>query len=515
MGHVGRGEHSERTFLAKVKLVADDGAKLTLCGNSVGDQIKPARPVVLAASEGDVLCTSSTPDGAFAGKIVVCKRGVIPILEKSFNVAQRKAAGMLLYEDPAIASPFGPTPLTHSIPTIHLESDAGTALVDFLTDHPGAEAIFTKGASKGRQGDVIGAFSSRGGSNLAFGVSKPDLAAPGVDILAGDTPEHWNPHKIDGESLQVASGTSAATPHVAAAGALLKQLHPDWTPGRIQSALMRTARATKVFKEDGTTPFDAFDAGSGPIDLKKARDPGITFDVPVEDYVDHAGDLWSVNYPSLFLPVSSPSMVTVGRIARSELAEDATWELAVDSPSDLIVTVPAEVSIAPGDTASFMISVDKSAVPAGEVRFATLELSTKGHVARFPITAVGTKPLPDLIATDVQASRPVMLGGAITISVTIQNVGGVTAGVSGTWLNLSTDATLSADDPFLGFSFCAILALAPGATFTCSGTIPFQPLGPAPPGEYRVFGSADVEGQVTESDESNNGLATPGTITVN
>ncbi len=53
---------------------------------------------------------------------------------------------------------------------------------------------------------------------------------------------------------------------------MIKDIHPTWTPGQIESALMTTAKDDKVFKEDGKTPFTPFDAGSGRIDLRKAWD---------------------------------------------------------------------------------------------------------------------------------------------------------------------------------------------------------------------------------------------------
>ncbi len=92
-----------------------------------------------------------------------------------------------------------------------------------------------------------------------FNVLKPDLAAPGLAIIAQATPslgadEHaaiaagtlvpqpaW-------ESFQ---GTSMATPHVAGSALLLKQAHPDWGPAAIKSALMTTAYSTLPDYYDG------------------------------------------------------------------------------------------------------------------------------------------------------------------------------------------------------------------------------------------------------------------------
>lgn len=61
---------------------------------------------------------------------------------------------------------------------------------------------------------------------------QPDITAPGVNILAavppGETPYRFN------------SGTSMAAPHISGIVALLKSLHPHWSPAAIKSALVTT-----------------------------------------------------------------------------------------------------------------------------------------------------------------------------------------------------------------------------------------------------------------------------------
>ena len=81
---------------------------------------------------------------------------------------------------------------------------------------------------------------------------KPDVTAPGVQILAGHTPTPESPSRQGpaGSYFQAIAGTSMSSPHVAGSAVLLKALHPTWTPGQIKSALMTTA-VTDVVKEDG------------------------------------------------------------------------------------------------------------------------------------------------------------------------------------------------------------------------------------------------------------------------
>ena len=111
---------------------------------------------------------------------------------------------------------------------------------------------------------------------------KPDVTAPGVNILAAYSPTPVAGAK--GQLFTPMSGTSMSSPHVAGIGAMLRYLHPDWTPSMIKSALMTTA-TQDVFKEDGTTPADAFDAGAGHVAPSSAADPGLVFPAGFYDYL--------------------------------------------------------------------------------------------------------------------------------------------------------------------------------------------------------------------------------------
>lgn len=357
---------------------------LVISGASVTAGIITPTTVLMAADYGDEMCLNPFPAGTFNGEIVVCKRGVIARVEKSYNVAQGGAGGMILY-NPVLQ---GLATDNHFVPSVHLEYDAGQQLLDFMAAHTNTVATFTQGVATTVQGDVMAAFSSRGGTSNMLGVARPDITAPGVQILAGNTPQPSSLEAgVPGELFQSIQGTSMSSPHIAGSGALLKALHPDWTPGQIKSAIMTTAKTDGVTKEDGVTPADAFDYGSGRVDLTKAGDPGITFSASYVDFATHKHDLWNVNYPSVYFPVM-PGIMTVQRTAHSELSVDSTWTLSVDAPSDVKITVPASVSIPAGGDTTFSISVDASDVPLGETRFAQVMLTHGPHTAHIPVTLV-------------------------------------------------------------------------------------------------------------------------------
>ncbi|MFI5691157.1 S8 family serine peptidase [Kribbella sp. NPDC051586] len=107
--------------------------------------------------------------------------------------------------------------------------------------------------------DKLPGFSSRG-PRLGDDALKPDLAAPGVDIVAARAAGTSEGVPVD-DNYTSLSGTSMATPHVAGAVAILAQQHPDWSPARLKAALMSTS------KDDG---FTVYEQGAGRVDVARA-----------------------------------------------------------------------------------------------------------------------------------------------------------------------------------------------------------------------------------------------------
>ena len=371
---------TDRHFISTIDLTADNSDTLQLTGATVTDGISSATDVVLADS-GDPLCLD--PVTPYSGEIVVCERGLIARVAKSFNVDAGGGAGMILY-NPVLQ---GLATDNHFIPSVHIENDAGQDLLDFLDTHTGVTATFTQGAATAVQGDKMAAFSSRGGPGQTLGISKPDVTAPGVQILAGHTP---TPATIDGgvpgEFFQSIQGTSMSAPQAAGAAAIVKAANPHWTPGQIKSALMMSG-TTAVTKEDGSTAADAFDMGSGRIQPASAADAELTISDSAISFFVLEDELWNSNYPSLYVP-NMPGVISVARTAHNELGTGRNWQLSVDAPSDMTVTVPNTLTLAPHGDKSFNITVDASSVPLGETRHASLYLESQSQTLHFPITIV-------------------------------------------------------------------------------------------------------------------------------
>jgi subtilisin family serine protease len=110
--------------------------------------------------------------------------------------------------------------------------------------------------------DVLASFSSSAPTPLSLRM-KPNVSAPGASILSS-VPER------DGTWASF-SGTSMASPHVAAGAALLLQRHPDWTVDQVTSALVQTGRPVIDSESEQEAPVSR--EGGGLVDLPAANDP--------------------------------------------------------------------------------------------------------------------------------------------------------------------------------------------------------------------------------------------------
>ncbi|MBK5332267.1 MAG: S8 family serine peptidase [Ilumatobacteraceae bacterium] len=265
----------------------------------------------------------------------------------------------------------------HFLPTIHLAD--GTQFLAFMAAHPDAAGTFTDGVKADGQGDVMAAFSSRGPAGQFL---KPDITAPGVQILAGNTPM---PDEVaggpPGQYYQAIAGTSMSSPHIAGSALLMKALHPDWSPGAIKSALMTTA-TTDVVKEDLVTPADPFDFGAGRVDLTQAGSAPIVF----QDTADRMFDLGQsgvtaldLNLPSINVP-TMPGTVTVTRTATNVSGRDYRFDASTVSPAGSKIKIsPDHGKIRPGQSQTFKVTITSSA-PSGQY-FGQIDLTSRNSPA--------------------------------------------------------------------------------------------------------------------------------------
>ena len=216
-----------------------------------------SRPIVLASPPYDG-CAPLTNAAAVAGNIALVIRGVCAFSDKYNNAAAAGATAIIVFNDGANENRIDPIVMSApgtSIPGAMIGFWDGLALA--YTASP----VGTIGEAKFSLDNRIADFSSRGPNGGAPDVIKPDVAAPGVAIIAAETLEP-NANADGGTPYQQISGTSMASPHVAGAFALLKEAHREWSAAAAKSALMTSARQN-LFKTFGPASADPFDIGAG------------------------------------------------------------------------------------------------------------------------------------------------------------------------------------------------------------------------------------------------------------
>jgi hypothetical protein len=143
-----------------------------------------------------------------------------------------------------------------------------------------------------------------------------------------------------------------ATPHITGSGALVRAVHPDWTPIEVKSALMLTA-STSGTKEDGTTPWVPDDVGSGRADLTKAALAGFVMNETYDNFVaanpSTGGDPMTLNIPTA-RNLACDGSCSWTREIRNTLGAGPSWTVAVNAPAGLDVTVePSSFTFTGGD----------------------------------------------------------------------------------------------------------------------------------------------------------------------
>jgi subtilisin family serine protease len=392
---VGASTHN-RTFQGSATL--GDGATYVGASITAGTAVLP---LVDSADAGSELCIPGELSSAVQGKIVLCKRGDIARVEKSLAVAMAGGAGMILYNEKPTESLV--TDL-HYVPAVHISLADGLEVKAYLASAgTNAQAQITAGAAAPTAGKVMASFSSRGPNGATWDLIKPDVTAPGVNILAGFTP---TPELgSSGQLFTPMSGTSMSSPHVAGIAAALRHLHPDWTPAMIKSALMTTG-GQDAFKDDGVTPADPFDIGGGHITPNSAADPGLVYEAGYYDYLAFlcrtsnalsAGscavlESWGfsldpsdLNYASIAVG-SLPGMKTVTRKV-TNVGATATYVAKVDAPPGITVSVnPSVLTIPAGATAKFTVTFTRTpAAPLFKWAFGAVTWQDGVHNVRSPI----------------------------------------------------------------------------------------------------------------------------------
>jgi subtilisin family serine protease len=361
-----------------------------------------------------------------AGKIVACQRGNNARADKADAVKEAGGIGMIMLDDGN-----GPMIDMYSVPTIHVDQADGQAILAYATSN-GATAALSASEPVPTYGPTLAAFSSRGPNRFDPGILKPDMAAPGVDILAGIAPSLNAAQRsavIAGTAPAYSqsaymSGTSMATPHVAGLAALLKQRHPGWSPAAIKSALMTATRTVLPTDlggdQDGTLPWGQ---GAGMVLPNGAADPGLVYDMAGTDYQKYLCGITSdatycangalKGYAMNLASITLPGVVGEKSVSRS--VTNVGDKLAIYSPSVRLdgfnVSIsPPSLQLAPGETQSYTVNLSRYTAMPGVWQMGELVWSDGEHNVRSPLQARYNNGVeaPELVsATTISGSRQI------------------------------------------------------------------------------------------------------------
>lgn len=307
------------------------------------------------------------------GNIILCENdeGMYTQKQKLSSIKQLGALGMVFVSDEgrAVASSYG----SFSMATVNRND--GSKIISYVTKerNPTVTILPTVSLTQYKPAPVVAYFSARGPSFATQDILKPDVAAPGVAILAS-WPDNDSVVKLAGKKpprFFILSGTSMACPHVSGLAAMTKAENPNWSPSAIRSAIMTTASQTNNMKKPITTNSGAiatpYDHGAGEV-ASSPLQPGLVYETGISDYLlflcnvgynvatikrisstvppdftcpqkSDDNSISNLNYPSIAISKYKGKESRIKRTVTNVENGDTTYTASVESPKELEVKV--------------------------------------------------------------------------------------------------------------------------------------------------------------------------------
>ncbi|KAL4600540.1 hypothetical protein ACB092_11G206300 [Castanea dentata] len=405
----------DRSYLATMTL----GNGVTMEGTSYFPESVSFTNLTLYYGKGNTskaICSDKSLDrNDVAGKVVICDSYSV---DPSQQILEVERAG-------AYAAIFS----NYTFPCLTLPDSSATLVKEYVTRvrNPKVKRIqfvLTKLGTK--PAPQVAFFSSAGPNPFTPGILKPDIIAPGMDVLAAFTPNV--PFVTVGNYDLVTDyalmwGTSMSTPIVAGVGALLRAIHPEWSPAAIRSALMTTAYVKDNTGASFTTQLSNSIAtpiqfGAGHIDPNKAMDPGLIYDTSFQDYVDFLCGLgytngqmrhvlkrneWhcnkklshELNYPSFMVVLSNqttyPMSMNFSRVVTNVGYDTSVYQAHLeDIPDGMKIRVePSTLTFTKkNQKQSFVVSVEINIKVPKVIHCFLKWIDQHSHIVSSPIAAV-------------------------------------------------------------------------------------------------------------------------------
>jgi hypothetical protein len=382
-------------------------------------------------------CGTGTLSRAKAhGAIVLCDRGTSLFVQKLAEVQRVHAAGVILgdVDQPDVV------PLSSRIPSVSVHKAGRSTILSYIQRKGAAHArlvLGNKTAQKSAPIPQVADFSSRGPSQIDADVLKPDVAAPGVAVLAAVAPPSNAGLKFD-----FYDGTSMATPPIAGLAAWMLGKRPALTPGALRSMFMTTAHDT--VNSSGHKIRDAFSQGAGQVSPLKMADPGLVFPAGVKDWlawlegqgIDTSSGIagipgYDLNEPSIQVS-SLVSSVTLTRRVKHVSGHRETYRASYAGGPRVAVSFKnkgsfhkrTQYTIGAGKTRTIPIRIT-TVGKVGSFTSGFVSLVSPRHRVRIPVEA---KPLALSVTPSVEGSGT---SGTVQIDGKAGSDGTVTGTVQG------------------------------------------------------------------------------------
>ena len=341
----------------------------------LGTDGKPVETHLCGSPTEPNTAVGTLPKGSVAGKILLANRGSCAFVSKAERAAAGGAIGLIL-----IDNRFGeanPIPIRLPIAGGMISDLDGQHLRAYLAANGGQAAVRVTSDIQEIQtnrGGVITSFSSAGPTDFGH-MLKPDLSAPGLDVLSSTPP------LTTGSTFSVFAGTSMATPHVAGAAALLLQRHPFWTSYQVKSALMSTA-ASAWQNTARTQEASVLLGGAGLANTLAADDPKVFTD-PQSLSFQRVDVSPGAQRKSMLLTISD-----AGNGA-------GNWTVSIapqSQTSGVQIDVPGTVAVPPGGDVPIPVVVRAAADAGTGENYGFLVLSGDGVQRRVPYAFIVERP---------------------------------------------------------------------------------------------------------------------------
>ncbi|MFN2405581.1 MAG: S8 family serine peptidase [Pyrinomonadaceae bacterium] len=324
--------------------LANDGSTALFPGSPVG--------TVGTTTDG---CQPFAP-GFFTGLLALVDRGGgCGFTFKVKNAQDAGATGVIVANNAAGTISMGGADPTITIMSLSITQADGNAIKAQLGGGVNATLRFT------HLGDTVSGSTSRGSRRADNGV-KPDIAAPGTNISSTGF--------STGNLSSTISGTSMASPHVAGAMALLRQLHPTWSVEELKALVMNTANHDLFTGSHGTgSKFGIQRTGAGRIDLQDASN------AEVIAFSDDASGGVSVSFgaPEVVGTASLTRTVRVANKGSVDVSYDLNYAALSDVPG-VTYTFPdgPSITVPAGGSTTFTVELTANAAAMKHVRDATM-----------------------------------------------------------------------------------------------------------------------------------------------